>query len=124
MGGHDIALELRVLMSPITGKPYVWDWGYQTRKEVDLSTYTVPEHLLIHIEGRGGAYYIYRDLNGYIKENEIAADNFFANFPEWEEVAPKVVEGDYSWTEKDHTSFRQLAEWCSERPGFVWTWPY
>ena len=111
-------------MSPIDGKPFVWDWGFQNRIPVDLSTYNVPDEFICYMEARDGAYYIYAEDYRVGDHHEAQADIFFQNFPEWEDIAPKVAEGDYGWTEEDHNKFRAAAAWFAERPGFFWVWPF
>jgi hypothetical protein len=125
MGGADILVELRLGISPITGKPFVWDENYQNRLEVDLSTYTVPEEFLPYTAGRDGAYYTYKKLTTHRREcsNEAAADEFWSCFPEWSAVKAELDEED-SWSEEDHNAFAAAAEWFAARRGFIWVWPF
>lgn len=118
MGGFSITVELRVSMSPLTGKPFVYDSSYQHRIDLDLSTYIVPPEFQVYLEARDGVYYLYTDSNS----RETAADDFYDNFPDWLEIAPKVAEDELSWTEEDHNAFRTAAAWFAERPGFFWIW--
>lgn len=122
MGGSDILVELHLGISPITGKPFVWDENYQNRLEVDLSTYTVPEEFLRYTAGREGAYYIYRKLCG-VEHKDMEADEFWSCFPSWSSVKAKLDEED-SWSEEDHNAFAAAAEWFAARRGFVWVWPF
>ena len=131
MGGADILVELRLGVSPINGKPFVWDENYQNRLEVDLSTYTVPAEFLSYTAGRDGVYYTYKKLTGTRRgtTNEADADEFWSCFPEWsavkEELEAELDEGEeLSWTEEEHNAFAKAAEWFGERRGFVWVWPF
>jgi hypothetical protein len=122
MGGSDILVELHLGISPITGKPFVWDANYQNRIEVDLSTYTVPEEFLSYVAGRDGTFYIYKKLCG-TRTNQCEADEFWSVFPEWEAVKAELDEED-TWSEEDHNAFAKAAEWFAGRRGFVWVWPF
>ena len=131
MGGSDILVELRLGISPINGKPFVWDENYQNRLEVDLSTYTVPAEFLSYTAGRDGVYYTYKKLVGTKRgtTNEADADEFWSCFPEWSTVKAKLEaelddDEELSWTEEDHNAFAAAAEWFGARRGFVWVWPF
>lgn len=120
--GFDLFIEVSFMMCPVTGKPYYFT--SDLKKEFDISSVSVPEHLRYYLEQRGKYLHEYTSYFNYNNEYEKSVYDFLEKFPDWKDICNSEYFGDY-WTEDDHKKFKELLEFCKKsRASFRVTWSY
>ena len=120
--GFDLIIVQRIYFDTVTGMPYVYGPNAM-RVPYDPITFKIPEPFRKLVAQRGPHWHEYIKPYDSDWEFEASVEDFLENYPEWNMVF-EGLEDDYSWTEKDHDTFKAALIWLASKGCFYVSWSY
>lgn len=120
--GFDLIIVQKLYFDKDSGLPYVYSKD-GVRLNYDPVSFKIPQPFARLVSQRGPHWHMYIKAYDGGWEYEASAEDFLANYPEWN-IVFEGLEDDYSWTEKDHDLFKAALIWLSEKGGFYVNWSY
>jgi hypothetical protein len=118
----NLSIGLKLNIDSATGVPFIQsDNGRHIT--FNINSLTVPTPFKKFISQTGPWFREYIKAYDTDWEFEASAKDFLQNYPIWTLVY-EGLEDNYSWTEKDHDSFKNALTWFVEKGCFYLHWSY